>query len=305
MGDRGRIATGLVLVDHFHARRARQQLARRVRGDLVAGLDGDRFGVTIEHRHAHGGRVHQDAVITKDLAGFPDQLHFFLGEAVILEVIDVRNQVEGNLHREALRVDVLEAEQLAGLLAKLFQCRTATAGNGLVGRHVDALDAVLAVQRGECDQHLHGRAVRVGDDAARAVLQRLRVHFRDDQRDVIVVTEGRGVVDHHGTGGRELGTELLGDAATGGKQRDIHTVRIEGAQVLDLDLLALELDLATGRTRGREQAQRGDREVALGQDGQHGFADSTGGTDDGDVETTICIAHGGTSCWVYRPVADT
>ena len=60
------------------------------------------------------------------------------------------------------------------------------------------------MDRRERDQHLHRRAVRVGDDAARAVAHRVRVHFRDHQRDVVVVAEGRGVVDHHRAGGGEL-----------------------------------------------------------------------------------------------------
>ena len=56
-----------------------------------------------------------------------------------------------------------------GLAAEFLQRRAAAAGHRLVGRHVDALDADRAMDRRQRDQHLHGRAVRVGDDAARAV----------------------------------------------------------------------------------------------------------------------------------------
>ncbi|MNI44528.1 hypothetical protein D3C73_989080 [compost metagenome] len=294
MGDRRRVATGLVTIHHLDARRLFQQRARFGHGHLVTRLDRHRFRVAVEHRHTHRGRVHQDAVVAQDLAGLPYQLHLFLGEAVVQEVVDVRDQVEGDLHRETLRIDFLEAQQLAGLLAQFFQRRTAAAGHRLVGGHVDALDAVLAVQRCQRDQHLHGRAVRVGDDAARTVADLVRVDLRHHQRHVIVVTEGRGVVDHHRASGGELRGVFLGHAATGREQGDVHATRVEGGQVLDLDLAAVEFDFAAGRALGSEQAQGGDREIALGQDGQHGLADRTGGADDGDVEAALCIAHGGT-----------
>src|SRR5690606_963205 len=63
-------------------------------------------------------------------------------------------------------------------------------------------------------------------------------------------------------------------------------------QILDLDGASAELDLAAGRARGRQRDQLTDREATLGQDVQHGFADRTGGADDGDGETTFCSAHG-------------
>src|SRR5690606_7544416 len=53
-----------------------------------------------------------------------------------------------------------------------------------------------------------------------------------------------------------------------------------------------ELDLRAGRTRRGQQGQRADRELALGQDRQHGLADRAGGANDGYVETTGFIAHG-------------
>src|SRR5690606_15258959 len=140
-------------------------------------------------------------------------------------------------------------------------------------------------------QHLHGRAVRVGDDAARAVLRRLRVYLADHQRHVVVVTEGRGVVDHHCTGGGELRRVFLGHAAAGGEQGDVHAGRVEGGQVAHLDLTAGKGDVAAGGALGSQGDQLGDREVALGQDGQHGLADRDGGADDGDGETTFCVAH--------------
>ncbi len=42
---------------------------------------------------------------------------------------------------------------------------------------------------------------------------------------------------------------------------------------------------AAGRTLGSERHQRADREVAFGENVEHGFTDRAGGTDDGDSET--------------------
>ena len=52
------------------------------------------------------------------------------------------------------------------------------------------------VQRLQRHQHLHRRAVRVGDDVVLAVAgDRVRIHLGDHQRNVVLVAELRGVVD--------------------------------------------------------------------------------------------------------------
>src|SRR5690606_17146524 len=64
--DRGGVATRLALVEHRHARRLAQDVARLVRADRVLELEIDGFGMADKHRHAHGGAGHLDLGI-KDL----------------------------------------------------------------------------------------------------------------------------------------------------------------------------------------------------------------------------------------------
>ena len=55
------------------------------------------FGVSVEDRHAHRRRIHAQARQAEDLAGLPDDLHLLAGIAVVLEGVDVRHAVEGDL----------------------------------------------------------------------------------------------------------------------------------------------------------------------------------------------------------------
>ena len=242
----------------------------------------------VEHRHPHHRRVHPDAVVAEDLARLPHQLHFLGGVAVVGEIAAVRDHVERDLHRIHLRLDRLEVEQARGLLAQFLQRAPAGAGHGLVGRDVQALDADGAVDRRERDQHLHGRAVGVGDDPARALPRGLRIDFAHHQRHVIVVAEGRGVVDHHRARGGEFRRVFLRDRSARGEQRDIDAGRIEGRQVLHDDVAIAELHLATGRALARQRHQFADRELAFRQHRQHHLAHRAGGADDCDLE---CPAH--------------
>ena len=62
----------------------------------------------------------------------------------------------------------------------------------------------------------------------------------DHQRHVVVVAEGRGVVDHHRAGGGELRRVFLRHRAAGGEQRDVDAGRIERRQVLHQHVVAAE-----------------------------------------------------------------
>jgi hypothetical protein len=80
----------------------------------------------------------------------------------------------------------------------------------LIGRHHDARDLGLVVQRLERDDELRGRAIRVGDNALLAKTRdRVGVDLRHDQRNVGVVAPARRVIDHDRAGGRDLWRPLL------------------------------------------------------------------------------------------------
>ena len=94
--DRRHVAAGLALIDHEHAGRLAQDLARLRRGDRVLELDIDGFGMADKDRHAHASRGELDLGI-EDLLGLGHHLPFLLGRAVFHEDVDMRNDVEGDL----------------------------------------------------------------------------------------------------------------------------------------------------------------------------------------------------------------
>ena len=94
-------------------------------------------------------------------------------------------------------------------------------------------------------------------------------------------------------------------ATTGASSRDVSRARREeddieagvvgGRGVLDDDLAILPRPALARRARRREQAQRAHRELALGQDGAHEFADQAGGADDADGHSERAVPGGGCS----------
>ena len=117
----------------------------------------------------------------------------------------------------------------------------------------------------------------------RASRDRVGVDLGDDQRDVGVHPERRGVVDddHAGLGERR-GQRPRGGGA-GGEQRDVEPGRVGGRGVLDDDLAAGEGQHGAGRAGGGEEADLVGGELPLREDLAHGDADLAGGADDADA----------------------
>ena len=109
------------------------------------------------------------------------------------------------------------------------------------------------------------------------------VHLADDQRHVGVLAEGRRVVDDDGARGGEPRRLHPRHRRARGEQRDVEAARVGGLGVLDLDLLAAELQLLALRARGREEPHRRRGEVALLQQRAHHLADLAGRADYTDV----------------------
>ena len=193
---RHRVDVGRRVVEHLDPGRLLEQLARLLRGQLLLEGRVDRLRVAQEDRHAHAGGGHREGRVAQDLPGLVHHLHLFLRVAVVEEGIDVRQHVEGDAVREGLGFRLAGVHQVGDLLLELLDALLALARDRLVGRDDDAPELRGVVQRLEHDDHLDGRAVGVGDDAA--VLRhrdRLGVHLGDDERDVVLHAEGAGVVD--------------------------------------------------------------------------------------------------------------
>jgi hypothetical protein len=124
--------------------------------------------VADEDRHAHGGAGDLDLRI-EHLLGFGQHLPFFLGVAVFHEVVDVRDDVEGDALGELLAGDRVGDEDGAGLVEQLVHAVLAAAGDRLIGGDDKTLDLGVIMQRLQRNDELCGGAVRIGDDVALGV----------------------------------------------------------------------------------------------------------------------------------------
>ncbi len=180
------------------------------------------------------------AVVFHDLAGFPYHLHLFLGVAVLHEHIDMRQHIECDALGVYLDFDILVIEQRAGLLGQFVDRFFAGAGHSLVCRHIDARDANRILDRLERHQHLHRRAIGIGDNAAVLVLRDgVRIHLRHHQRNIAVIAEVCSVVDHHTAGCRGDRRIFFRHAAARREQADLRFGKVETFHVDDGTVLPL------------------------------------------------------------------
>ena len=238
-----------------------------------------------EHGHAHAGRGQLDRGV-EDLLGLDRHLPLFLRGAVVHELVDVRDGVEGDFLGQVLGLHRLIDVDAAGLAEQLVHGILARPGNRLVGRGDHALDAGGFVQRLERHHQLDGRAVRVGDDVLPPVLlgpvqQGVGVDLGHHQRTVGVHAEVRGVVDDDGAR-RCRDRRILGrHRAPGGEQGDVDAGKVEMGEVFDLqDLVFAEADFLADRAAGGDGVDAVHGELAFAQDREDFATDIAGRTDD-------------------------
>ena len=92
--------------------------------------------------HTGGGELDHRV---QNLLGLDRHLPLFLGRAVVQEVVNVRNDVEGDLFAELLWWWCTEDEDALGLVPKLVHAFLARARDGLVGGDHNPLDPNLIV----------------------------------------------------------------------------------------------------------------------------------------------------------------
>ncbi len=284
--DRGDVPAGLALVDDEHARGLPQDLAGLLLVEEVLGLDVHRLGMADEDRHPNAGRGDLDRGV-HDLLGLGDHLPFLLGRAVLHEDVDMGNDVEGDLLRVDLGLDLLAGHVDAlGLVPELVHRLLAGAGDGLVGRDDDAGDARPVVDRLQRHHHLRGRAVGVGDDVLAGIARdRVRVHLGHDQRHLGVVAIERRVVDHDAASLGGDGRVLLRRVRADREEGDVPAGEVEGVEVLGLQCPVAEGTLAAQRLARGEGHDLVDGKFPLGEDVEHFPAHVARGADDGDAIT--------------------
>ena len=228
------------------------------------------LGMAHEHRHANRGCIDPDRLVLEDLLGLPKHLHLFFRVAVVEEHVDLRHAVVSNLLRNDLGNHGMACCKPCSLLRQFVHCLLAAARHRLVSRDIDALDACGIMQRLERDQHLHRRAVRVRNDVVPLVAcEGVRVHFRDYERNVVLVAELRSVVDHDATGLAGFGRVLRRNGRPGRKQANLRPREIEGRNIEHRVVTTGKLDGLTDGTRTGEGIQVIYREFPLFQDGEH------------------------------------
>ena len=205
-------------------------------------------------------------MIAEDLAGLVDQLALLVGVVVaVREAARLGKRVEGDLVWVDGRHRLLAVEHRARLAEQLVDRGLAGAGDRLVGRDHEALDPRLVVEWLQGDDHLHRRAVRVGDDPA-VPLDRVGVDLGDDQRHVVVHAEMAGVVDDDGARLDQLRRPLGADRSARRGEDDVEALDRVLAERTALERRAVPIDLPAGRALGGEGNQLADREAALGKD---------------------------------------
>ena len=177
-------------------------------------------------------------------------------------------------------------EHGAGLREQLVHAFLAGARHRLVGGDDDALDGGEIVQRLQRHDQLRRRAVRIGDDVlAREQRDRVRVHFRHDQRHVLVVAEGRRIIDDDAALLADLRRPFLGDVAAGRHDADVGVGKIILVERLDLQRAVAERHFrALAAPRGQRH-HFAHRKAALFQYVEHFPAHIARGADDRNLET--------------------
>ena len=223
---RGHIALVGAVVDDRDAGRLAQHCARPLLAEGPFEFDIDRLPMADENGDAHASRGHCDVGV-EDLSRLGRHLPFFLGRAVVHEDVAMRDHVEGDLFGEMLGFERIVDVDRAGLVEQFVHRGAAGSRHRLIRRDDDALYAGDVVQRLQRDDHLDGRAVRIGDDAALRVLcDRLGIYLRHDQRHVRLHAEARGVVDDYCASLRRTRREDVGHLGAGRGKDDVDAAEI-------------------------------------------------------------------------------
>ncbi len=246
----------------------------------------DGLGVAVDDGHAHARGAHADRGVAEDLARLVDQLALLVGVVVAgREAAGVGERVEGDLVGIGpRRLDLPLVQQRVGLVEQLVHRLLARAGDGLVGGDHQSLDAGRIVDRLEGDDHLHRRAVGVGDDP-------------------LVGGRAPGLTSAttSGTSSFMRHFELLSTTtAPASTKRGAHSPEVDPpaensarskpwivSSVSGCTTPTPSISLA-GRALGGERHDLARRELALAQQLQHQCAHLPGGAHDGD---SVALAH--------------
>ena len=246
-----------------------------------------RLGVTIEDGHAHAGGGDRKSRQAEDLPALVHQLHLLVGVPVAAVLPDLRQQVEGDAMGKLLVRRRPQVEERARLLLQLVDSLLPGAGDRLVGGDDHSLQPRRFVQGLQHHHQLDGAAVGIRDDPAPTRLQGQvyvpRVHLGNHQRAVGLHAERAGVVDHHRSRPRGVGSEFARNRGARREERNVHPGERVRLETLDGHLAAHELQLVPFAPLGRERDQLAHGKLALLEHFHHLAADHPGRSRDGHL----------------------
>src|SRR5215218_982085 len=171
-----------------YAGRARERLCNLFQRNRPFELDVDAFGVSGVYGDSDGGRVDFEFGEVHDLAALPHHLGLFGGPPILPDGPDQGNSIAVN----GLWINIF-----APILERIHPATPGTR-DGLISRNDHLLDAELARERRQRNDHLDRRTVGVGDEPL-VTLQRFRVNFGDDEGHVGIEPEIAAVVYNEST----------------------------------------------------------------------------------------------------------
>ncbi len=146
---------------------------------------------------------------------------------------------------------------------------------------MNTLDVAQFLNRLKHHHHHDGRAVRVSDDATRAIQRISSIALRHHQWHIVVHTEGAGVVNHHGAKLGDVLSKLLRSACTSRREGDINALEVIAVlQKLHFILLATECVFPSGTTSRAEKHEFVNWEISLIKNTKEFLSYGTTGTDD-------------------------
>mmetsp|Transcript_22265 Transcript_22265/g.63887 ORF Transcript_22265/g.63887 Transcript_22265/m.63887 type:complete len:325 (+) Transcript_22265:2158-3132(+) len=219
-----------------------------------------------------------------DLARLPRDLHLLLGVAILLELVNVRDDVEGEGVGKDLVLGhvALSHEDGAGTLLELVHAWLTGAGGGLVGGHDDLFEAKELVERPKGHEANGSGAVGIGNELGS--LGGLGVDFGNAERNILLVSEGGRVVNDDGaivTLGN-VSCMLESKVAIDSEEDHVALPGLVFLEQLDLNVAKAGGAGAAGTAARAKDAQLADGEGGLLQTSDDLLPDGTGGTDDTD-----------------------
>mmetsp|Transcript_128587 Transcript_128587/g.372091 ORF Transcript_128587/g.372091 Transcript_128587/m.372091 type:complete len:237 (-) Transcript_128587:393-1103(-) len=184
------ILVGFRVVDQIHTDSLIQNRTSLAQIDCLFGLQHNHFRMSSQSGNADG-RACQTNVFWQlaNLLSFPNNFHFLLGVSILLELVDVRDDIEWKGMNEYLIGGYLIIQQLiSGSLQQFLHARLSSTRCSLISRDHHFRNTKFVDQRGHCHQSDRSGTIRVGNQFGRS-RQDMRIDFGNDKGNVGIISK--------------------------------------------------------------------------------------------------------------------